>query len=757
MKVAAVVVVQLLIVIVFFKGFILPREQCDSEGVAKFTDRDRIPTLIIIIDALRYDMTTEDGEDGIESMKGKTSKLLSESPTATAQRLKAIGTGGIPAFMEVGRAFDSDSITEDNILKQSNINGLTTAVMGDDTWLALYPKHLWTTFRVFPSFNVHDLDTVDNGIMNHLDLVIQNNKLIHDLTILHFLGIDHAGHRYGKNHPEMRRKIVEANDNINNITAKLSNSDNIILIFGDHGMTDGGEHGGGTELEVTSAIEVIRNPNSISMPPSDDIQQIDLTTTLSCLLSIPIPYVNVGCLNEQIYFLSSTPSLESTTTMISYIENLVVNMWQVYNGLLGQGVEIVHYRDEMEFLTKKVEKISKTWKSKNSKITINSLKKEINVIKDLLKRIILRMSNDARSAWAEMNPTLMYIAVVWCALIAIWTSFKDGYTLPVHMIPVVIHSISLLSNSYIIREEAVVLYLLQSTLLFCFLKQNDPMGKMLIALSMVVLVTSKWFVPGRSVRVFGTHVLQQSDSVSIHDVLSMREMIVIICFPCFIYSTVCYYIEKRKMREFVDLLNNIILVLLLSITAVLKIFLIDKFYHDLGYIILLILTFVIGVFDRRFESVKFKYFFIMIVGLRTTPVWLGHFFIVKVVNEFQHDSNLKGVILYLLSWGTFFNSGHQTTLSGIDVGAAFVGFSVLHHTLQGVALVGLNTFSSFCLPYPRPASWFACFFIHQTGILLSVSIHRKHLMIWEIFAPRMLFAVVITSLCVLQMIITRAV
>ena len=39
--------------------------------------------------------------------------------------------------------------------------------MGDDTWESLFPKKFHRSLP-FPSFNVKDLHTVDNGILQHL-------------------------------------------------------------------------------------------------------------------------------------------------------------------------------------------------------------------------------------------------------------------------------------------------------------------------------------------------------------------------------------------------------------------------------------------------------------------------------------------------------------------------------------------------------------------------------------------------------------
>lgn len=39
--------------------------------------------------------------------------------------------------------------------------------MGDDTWESLFPKRFHRSLP-FPSFNVKDLHTVDDGILQHL-------------------------------------------------------------------------------------------------------------------------------------------------------------------------------------------------------------------------------------------------------------------------------------------------------------------------------------------------------------------------------------------------------------------------------------------------------------------------------------------------------------------------------------------------------------------------------------------------------------
>jgi GPI ethanolamine phosphate transferase 3 subunit O len=71
--------------------------------------------------------------------------------------------GGLPTFVEVGNSFSAAAISEDNLVGQLATAGSRLAFVGDDTWMQLFPGQ-FASARPFPSFNVHDLDTVDDGV-----------------------------------------------------------------------------------------------------------------------------------------------------------------------------------------------------------------------------------------------------------------------------------------------------------------------------------------------------------------------------------------------------------------------------------------------------------------------------------------------------------------------------------------------------------------------------------------------------------------
>jgi hypothetical protein len=49
--------------------------------------------------------------------------------------------------------------------------GRRVALLGDDTWLGCFPG-AFARAHGFPSFDVWDLDTVDNGVLAHLNATV---------------------------------------------------------------------------------------------------------------------------------------------------------------------------------------------------------------------------------------------------------------------------------------------------------------------------------------------------------------------------------------------------------------------------------------------------------------------------------------------------------------------------------------------------------------------------------------------------------
>jgi len=309
------------------------------------------------------------------SSRSQLFTFVADPPTVTMQRLKGLTTGGLPTFADISGNFGGANIDEDSWVQQlrdvpverrrrrqdrhdaststsaSTSNGgeglgeqqqqnrgARLAFVGDDTWIDLFPVQ-FDDAHPYPSFNTRDLDTVDDGCMKHLPRLLQNlggdgdnDKRFDDgekfeLVVAHFLGVDHVGHTYGPNDRHMTEKLGQIDDALSYVLDRIDSTPDhfcrAAFVFGDHGMSEEGNHGGGTEDEINAALfvhysqgcgsvgnddtQVTSNTSGAAVvvtsleTDSDElkeafgsIHQIDLVPTISTMLGLPIPYANLG-------------------------------------------------------------------------------------------------------------------------------------------------------------------------------------------------------------------------------------------------------------------------------------------------------------------------------------------------------------------------------------------------------------------------------------------------------------------------------
>lgn len=68
------------------------------------------------------------------SQKARLFRTVCDAPTTTFQRIKAIITGNVPAFIEASENFDGSAVVEDNLVEQIVAAGGNVTFLGDDTW-----------------------------------------------------------------------------------------------------------------------------------------------------------------------------------------------------------------------------------------------------------------------------------------------------------------------------------------------------------------------------------------------------------------------------------------------------------------------------------------------------------------------------------------------------------------------------------------------------------------------------------------------
>ncbi|KAJ4987461.1 gpi ethanolamine phosphate transferase 2 [Stagonosporopsis vannaccii] len=305
--------------------------------------------VFMVVDALRSDFVygEESGMSFVQSLIRDGTALPytahATSPTITMPRVKAITTGSIPSFLDVILNFaESDTTstlaTQDTWLAQIKAKRFgdkqgKLVMFGDDTWLKLFPDFFeradgTSSFFVSVSLlysqiyswnamlisDAQDFTEVDNNVTRHVP-----NELLNDdwnAMIMHYLGLDHIGHKAGPKSPNMVPKQKEMDEIARTIYTAIENEDHLtntlFVLCGDHGMNEGGNHGGSSPGETSPAL-IFMSPKlkkvtqsqpkvgSPAGPKTEDefdyyktVEQSDIAPTLAGLLGFPVPRNNLG-------------------------------------------------------------------------------------------------------------------------------------------------------------------------------------------------------------------------------------------------------------------------------------------------------------------------------------------------------------------------------------------------------------------------------------------------------------------------------
>ncbi|KAG7906358.1 hypothetical protein KL906_004450 [Ogataea polymorpha] len=327
---AFVWLLQLCSYLLFCKGFFPTKVLLSSQDLENFQSpapavyheppRQFDRAVIMVIDALRADFLFSN-----ESQMTFVHELINDGyalgytaysnpPTVTLPRLKGITTGSTPNFIDavLNIAEEDTSSTlgdQDSWVKQMHASGWKINMFGDDTWLKLFPSYFAKTDGT-ASFYVSDFTIVDNNVTRHLDYELsKEGQRNWDCLILHYLGLDHIGHKGGPASASMPAKQREMDSIIRRIFESTVKKDEntLFVVMGDHGMNEVGNHGGSSIGEVSAGLLLVsskfkklQSEQKAPIPRNPDfdyfrhIEQIDLVPTLSTLLGLRIPINNLG-------------------------------------------------------------------------------------------------------------------------------------------------------------------------------------------------------------------------------------------------------------------------------------------------------------------------------------------------------------------------------------------------------------------------------------------------------------------------------
>lgn len=328
LKSIAIEIVLLAGLLVFARGFLPPtrtRLGFADEQVGASPQFDRM--VFMVVDALRSDFVfSEDSQmhgvhDLLRNGKGYAFTAFSDPPTVTLPRLKGLTTGSSPNFLDaVINIAESDSAStlanQDSWVHQIWAQNKSIHMMGDNTWLKLFPGK-FSKEDGTESFYVADFTEVDYNVTRNLDVELDpKNRNTWDVLILHYLGLDHIGHKGGPKSKHMPDKQKEMDGIATRIFDSLDDN-TLFVLLGDHGMNDVGNHGGASAGETSAALVFLSKKfnNKVDAPLKNNqgysyysrILQVDIVPTISALLGLPTPRNSLGVVIEDLLDTWSSP------------------------------------------------------------------------------------------------------------------------------------------------------------------------------------------------------------------------------------------------------------------------------------------------------------------------------------------------------------------------------------------------------------------------------------------------------------------
>ncbi|XP_050800294.1 GPI ethanolamine phosphate transferase 2 isoform X1 [Gopherus flavomarginatus] len=456
--------------------------------------------VIVLIDALRDDFVF--GSKGKQFMpyttqlveKGTCHSFIAEvkPPTVTMPRIKALMTGSIPGFIDVIMNLNSPALSEDNLIWQAKTAGKRIIFYGDDTWVKLFPKH-FVEYDGTTSFFVSDYTEVDDNVTRHLDSVLKREDW--DILILHYLGLDHIGHLTGPNSPLVGPKLYEMDNILKKIHTSLlskeeeSSLPNLLIVCGDHGMSETGSHGGSSEEEVhtpllfiSSAFEKRNGP----LKQSELVQQTDLAATLAIGLGLPISRNSVG---------NIILSVIEGKTMREQLRFLHLNGFQL-STLLQENMPTYEKDPGFEHF-KIAEKSHGNWiklylEGNNSEVLLNLGKKVLKQYLEALKILSSSLSKQVAQydMYSMMVGTVIVLEVLLLLLLSMPKALSSRAEFEVPLSPPLFSLLFYLMCLMLCAVHVIVCTSAESLCYFCSISWLMAVGVMMLISALMCVILS---------------------------------------------------------------------------------------------------------------------------------------------------------------------------------------------------------------------------------------------------------------------------
>ena len=327
-----------------------------------------------------------------------------------------------------------------------------------------------------------------------------------DVIVAHLLGVDHCGHTHDIHSREMVTKLGQVDRIVREVARGLeerATGDDgfgraLLLVFGDHGQTRSGEHGGSTREEVSTvllAYDIDRRRAEGNAGGTDEVDgacpaamsQLDFAATVSEMLGLPIPFSNVGQVNYDLWSLGADPYGERPASEVSseFEEALQRNAAQVdaylESSLLSQNASgILSWRRSQEAF-------SGHWEVHRASVAehVGGSAEAVRNRTHARRAYLDAVASHARSIWTKFNFWLMALGILFAVAAALIqlneiragffcyyrNNHKVRHATWLYALLCAVLSLSMLSNSYIMSEGHLTGFLC-ATLLFYMARES---------------------------------------------------------------------------------------------------------------------------------------------------------------------------------------------------------------------------------------------------------------------------------------------
>lgn len=562
-------------------------------------------------------------------------------------------------------------------------------------------------------------------------------------------------------------------DIVKEIYVSTKNYSRLIVVTGDHGMKDSGGHGGTTYAEMNVPFIVLGQACF-----SDQISQSDIPAILSTFMSLPFPSNSIGKISTK---LVSFLPIQKILYFLRYNTLFLGNKTNVCAEKLDRASEL-HYQllknNNFSVVNDTVHLYEDCLNLISSHLLKQSVtQEELHLILSILVLIFcltgagIRVLYDENfGIFKEIFISILILSIfseIWnqhfillfCCTILSFITYKvikiakmifnlEKNVIVVFVVLNVMHSISMISSSFIEEEHQTWYFFFTTFLLIISIKDRN--------VHMILVVLCFRFI--RKMNQTGDKWAAEVDIskwLLAHENYAYYQAFYIMCLVLTALVSFKIYCNNK--------INKFFTIIILVLIYVFKIH--RKNYIFLGQVIwfLIFLNFIFA-FRITIHSLINSWILIICLLYRPQNVVLIPFtvFASNILSQRIKSWTVLSILHFWLGNVLYFCQGHSNSLASIDIAAGYVGLKdykpiyvllqILCHTYSLPVLTNLLLLSF----YHNLNIW-NVFIMSRLLIIVTTYtiayIQRHHLFIWSVFAPKILLEFGHTLILLMQMLL----